>query len=87
MTAAPLNALTVREGWHSPVFRVAPSAPQEIAPGTLDRALNLDPFSLDRRDAGMVQVDPNLFKEFKTGATLAVAELRRVNAARVKPKP
>ena len=32
----------------------------------------------------MVQVDPNLFKEFKTGATLAVAELRRVNAARVQ---
>jgi hypothetical protein len=32
----------------------------------------------------MMQVDQNLFKEFKTGATLAVAELRRVNAARVQ---
>ena len=32
----------------------------------------------------MVQVDQNLFTEFKTGAMLAVAELRRVNAARVQ---
>jgi hypothetical protein len=32
----------------------------------------------------MEQVDPKIFKEFTTGATLGVVELRRVNAARVQ---